>query len=143
MSTRPIPPTSPLTEPYWEAARRGEFALQSCEACGDRPFPPRANCPGCGSPKLSWGTASGRGTVYSYTVAHRAPHPVFSEQLPLVVAIVELEEGPRMVTNLVDCDPADLQVGMAVEARFEPIDDSDVVLPVFTPSRGNEALGTA
>jgi uncharacterized OB-fold protein len=81
---------------------------------------------------------SGRGTVHSYTVAHRAPHPAFAAQLPLVVAIVELEEGPRMVTNLIDCDPAHLQVGMAVEARFEPIDDSDRVLPVFTPTCGTE-----
>jgi len=77
---------------------------------------------------------SGRATVYSYTIARRPPHPVFAERLPLVVAIVQLEEGPRMFTNIVGCDPADVEVGMAVEATFEPIDDSDMVLPVFTPT---------
>ena len=134
MSARPIPPSSPLTAPYWEAARRGELAIQRCDGCGAHVFPPRAHCPDCGEAGLEWVAASGRGTVYSHTVAHRAPHPVFADQLPLVVAIVELEEGPRMVTNVVDCDPAELAVGMAVEARFEPIDDTDMVLPVFTPA---------
>jgi len=134
MSARPIPPSSALTEPYWDAARRGELAVQRCEGCGARPFPPRARCPGCGAGSLSWTPVSGRGTVHSYTVAHRAPHPVFAEQLPLVVAIVELEEGPRMFTNIIGCDPADVRVGMPVEARFEPIDDTDRALPVFTPA---------
>lgn len=136
MSARPIPPTSELARPYWDAARRGELVVQRCERCGRRPFPPRAHCPGCGASSLFWAPVSGRGTVHSFTVAHRAPHPVFAAQLPLVVAIVELAEGPRMVTNLVGCEPADLAVGLAVEVRFEPIDDSDVVLPVFTPTRG-------
>jgi uncharacterized protein len=77
---------------------------------------------------------SGKGTVYSYTVAHRPPHPVFAEQCPLTVAIVELEEGPRMISNIVRCDPGRLEVGMAVQVAFEPIDDSDVVLPVFEPA---------
>jgi hypothetical protein len=143
MSVRPIPPTSELTEPYWDSARRGELAVQHCASCGARPFPPRARCPSCGAPELEWAPVSGRGTVYSYTVVRRAPHPVFAAQLPLVVAIVELEEGPRMVTNLVGCDPADLEVGMAVEARFEPIDDTDMLLPVFTPTRGTGSPRTA
>ena len=143
MSTRPIPPTSELTEPYWEAARRGELTTQVCRACDLRIFPPRANCPGCGDASLRWAPVSGRGTLYSFTVARRAPHPVFAAQLPLVVAIVELEEGPRMVTNVVGCDPADLAVGMAVEAAFEPIDDSEMVLPVFTPTGGAGPTGPA
>ncbi len=133
MSTRPIPPTSELTEPYWEAARRGELAVQCCDGCGHRPFPPRATCPSCGAASLSWSPVSGRATVYSYTVAHRPPHPAFAAQVPLVVAIVELEEGPRLFTTIVGCDPADVAVGMAVEATTEPIDDSDMVLPVFKP----------
>ncbi len=134
MSARPIPPTSALTQPYWDAARRGQMAVQRCAGCGHRPFPPRATCPSCGASTLSWSPVSGRATVYSYTIAHRSPHPAFAGQLPLVVAIVELEEGPRMFTNIVGCDPADVEVGMAVEAAFEPIDDTDMVLPVFTPT---------
>jgi hypothetical protein len=135
MSARPIPPTSELTAPYWEAARRGELVVQRCGACDERPFPPRARCPRCGADSLAFAPVSGRGTVYSYTVAQRAPHPVFSGQLPLVVAIVELAEGPRLFTNVVGCDPASVTVGMAVEVAFEPIDDSELVLPVFTPTR--------
>jgi len=133
MSARPIPPTSELTRPYWEAARRGELVVQRCAACDERAFPPRARCPRCGADALAWAPVSGRGHVYSYTVAHRAPHPVFAGQLPLVVAIVELEEGPRLFTNVVGCDPAAVEVGMPVEVGFEPIDDSEMVLPVFTP----------
>jgi uncharacterized OB-fold protein len=133
MSARPIPPTSELTAPYWDAARRGELVVQRCEACEARPFPPRARCPRCGADTLAWAPVSGHGTVYSFTVAHRAPHPVFAAQLPLVVAIVELAEGPRLVTNVVGCDPAEVAVGMAVEVCFEPIDDSEMSLPVFTP----------
>ena len=99
MSVRPVPPTSELTQPYWDAARRGELVLQRCERCGHRPFPPRAHCSDCGSGALAWAPVSGRGRVHSYTVAHRPPHPKFAKQVPLVVAIVELDEGPRMVAE--------------------------------------------
>ena len=133
MSARLIPPASELTRPYWEAARRRELVIQRCEACKRWSFPPRAHCPGCGSGALSWHPASGRGTVYSYTVAHRPPHPVFADQCPLTIAIVELEEGPRMMSNIVGCEPGEVEVGMALRVAFEPIDDSDVVLPVFPP----------
>lgn len=143
MSARPIPPVSELTAPYWEAARRGELSVQQCKSCGERPFPPRAHCPACGAGALVWAPVSGRGRVHSYTVAHRAPHPVFAGQLPLVVAIVELEEGPRLVTNVVGCAPEDLAVGLPVEARFEPIDDTDQVLPVFTPRSSPAGSATA
>ena len=134
MSARLIPPTSELTRPFWEAARDHELVIQHCGACGRPFFPPRAHCPGCGSAALSWRPVSGKGTVYSYTVAHRPPHPVFADQCPLTIAIVELEEGPRMMSNVIGCDPADVEVGMAVRVAFEPIDDSDIVLPVFTPA---------
>jgi len=133
MSARPIPPIHGLTAPYWEAARRNQLVMQICDTCTHRPFPPRAHCPTCGAGTLSWAPVSGRGTVYSFTVAHRPPHPVFAEHCPLVIAIVELDEGPRLITNIVAGDPADVTVGMAVRVFFEPIDDSDVALPVFVP----------
>lgn len=133
MSARLLPPITELTRPYWDAARRQELVVQRCEDCDRRLFPPRGNCPSCGSAALSWRPVSGRGTVYSYTIAHRPPHPVFAEQCPLAVAIVELEEGPRMISNVVGCNTADVRVGMSVRVAFEPIDDGDVVLPVFTP----------
>ncbi len=134
MSTRFIPPQTPTSEEYWAGARRGELLYQSCSDCGAHNFPPRAHCGTCGSSELSWKTASGKGTVYTYTVSHRAPHPVFSDSCPLVIAVVELEEGPRMMTNIVDCDPESVSVGMSVQVTFEGIDDSEVVLPLFKPS---------
>lgn len=134
MSARPIPPVSELTRPYWVAARSDELVVQYCDACDYRLFPPRAHCPACGSAELSWRAVSGKGMVYSYTVAHRPPHPVFAGQCPLAVAIVELEEGPRMISNIVGCDPDRIEIGMAVRVAFEAIDDSDVVLPVFAPA---------
>ena len=101
--------------------------MQHCDGCAQHVFPPRAHCPTCGCDGLSWSAVSGKGSVYSYTVAHRPPHPVFAEQCPLVIAMVTLDEGPRMMTNIVDCDVADLQVGMAVNVAFEAIDDSGSV----------------
>lgn len=133
MSTRLIPPTTALTAPYWEAAARGELVIQTCRSCGFRPFPPRAHCPACGASELTWQPVSGKGSVYTYTVARRAPHPVFAEQCPMVIAVVELEEGPRLMTNVIGCDPAEVSVGMAVQVDFDPIDDSDLMLPVFRP----------
>ncbi len=134
MSARLIPPSSPLTRPYWDASRRGELHLQCCDRCGTRPFPPRAHCPSCGGRALTWGAVSGRGVVYTFTIAHRPPHPVFASHGPLVIAIIELAEGPRLVSNVVGCEPASVHVGMAVRVAFEQVDDSDVVLPVFEPA---------
>lgn len=131
---RSVPPISPLTQPYWDAARSGHLTLQRCGRCGHRPFPPRATCPACGDTGLSWKPVSGRGTVYAYTVAHRPPHPILAGQCPLVVAIVELDEGPRMITNIIGCEPTDVEIGMAVEVTFAPIDGSDLALPLFHPA---------
>lgn len=133
MSSRLIPPTTKLTEPYWDATSRGELVIQQCEKCKKRSFPPRANCSNCGSRDLVWERVSGNGVVYTYTVAHRSPHPVLLDQCPLVIAVVELEEGPRMMTNVVDCDPNEVEIGMKVQVAFESIDDSDKVLAVFKP----------
>ncbi len=133
MSARLIPPSTALSEPFWAAARRHELAIQQCADCGGRPFPPRTHCPECSSADLQWRTVSGRGTVYSFTIAYRPPHPVFADQCPLAIAVIELEEGPRMISNVIDRDPNDVTIGMAVQVAFEQIDDSNVALPVFTP----------
>jgi len=134
MSARLIPPSTELTQPYWDATRREQLVIQQCGDCADRIFPPRARCPNCGSAQLEWQPVSGRGVIYTYTVAHRAPHPVLAEQCPITIAVVELEEGPRMISNVTGCDPTDVEVGMSVQVAFEAIDDSDVVLPVFKPA---------
>ena len=142
MSAGLIPPSSPLTRPYWDAARQGELHVQRCAACGERPFPPRAHCPRCGGGTLEWAAMSGRATVYTFTVARRPPHPVFAPRCPLVVAVIELEEGPRLISNVIDVDPASMYVGMPVLVVFERIDDSDIMLPVFRPAdAGARAFG--
>ena len=134
MSTRLIPPHTEMTQPFWDAARSEQLVVQHCEDCGAYVFPPRANCPQCGSARLSWQPVSGDGVIYTYTVAHRPPHPVLADQCPLAIAVVELTEGPRMITNVIGCDVEDVAVGMPVRVAFESIDDSDVTLPVFKPA---------
>lgn len=134
MSVRLIPPQTPLTEPYWQGAQQGKLLIQQCQDCGARQFPPRAHCEKCGSGALDWQQVSGRGTVYTFTVAQRPPHPVFAGHCPMVIAVVELEEGPRMMTNVIGCAPAEVSIGMAVAVDFDPIDESDTVLPVFRPA---------
>ena len=128
MSARPVPPTSELTAPYWDAARRGELTLQRCESCGQRPFPPRAHCSACGAASLSWAPVSGRGTVHSYTVLH---HPLIpGYDFPLPVGLIDLEEGTRLVANVVGCKPEEIHIGMKVECVFEDVDET-MKLPFF------------
>jgi len=105
--------------------------MQRCSACGRWQYPPEVGCPGCLGDDLVPTEVSGRGTIYSFTVVRQAFDPALSEALPFVVALVELEEGPRMLTNIVDADPASLSVGMPVEVTFEPVGDQS--LPVFRP----------
>jgi uncharacterized OB-fold protein len=80
-----------------------------------------------------WQPVSGKGVIYTYTIAHRPPHPVLVDQCPLAIAVVELDEGPRMITNVIGCNPNEVKIGMKVKVAFEAIDDSDEVLPVFEP----------
>ena len=134
MSTRLIPPTTELTAPYWQAAQRGELMIQHCSSCGAWSFPPRAHCGMCGADGMPWEKVSGTGSIYTFTISHRPPHPVFAEQCPLVIAVVELEEGPRLMTNIVGCEPDELEIGQPVQVDFEPIDDSELKLPVFRPA---------
>ena len=133
MSTRLIPPITELTQPYWDAARAQKLVVQQCRQCASRFFPARANCADCGSAQLDWTEVSGEGQVYTFTVAHRPPHPILADQCPLAIAVIELREGPRMISNLVECDPHAITVGMQVGVTFLEIADSDVMLPVFRP----------
>lgn len=141
MSARLLPPISELTQPYWEAARNGKLIVQFCDRCEHRPFPPRTHCPNCGAGDLDWRAVDGTGTVHTFTVAHRPPHPVFAELCPLAIAIVELTEGPRLMTNVVNCDPADVHVGLPVTVTFVTADDSDIHLPVFEPAISRPPAG--
>jgi uncharacterized OB-fold protein len=129
---RPLPNPNPLTAPYWQAALRGELQLPRCEACGRFHFYPRTICPHCGSQELTWRAVSGKGEVYSYTVVHRAPSKGFEALLPYVIAVVALDEGPHMMTRLIDVKPDAVRIGLRVQVDFEP-QDEETRLPVFRP----------
>ncbi|MEX0761577.1 MAG: Zn-ribbon domain-containing OB-fold protein [Dehalococcoidia bacterium] len=133
--TKPLPVAQPESDRYWEGARNSELWLQRCESCHSTQFYPRRFCTACGSRDVGWLRATGRGTLYTFTIVHRPPHPGFADDLPYIAAIVELEEGPRVPTNVVGVDPApeNLEIGMPVRAVFEKATDQ-VTLPKFTPA---------
>jgi uncharacterized OB-fold protein len=128
---KPLPHPSPTSGPFWEAARRHELTLQQCGACGKFIYYPRPLCPHCFSDRLEWKKVSGRGTVYSYTVARYSPTPAFKE-VPFVLAIVELDEGPRMTTNVV-APPEQVRIGMPVTVAFEDV-TPECTLVKFKPA---------
>ena len=131
---RPIPDPDPGERPFYEAADRGELVYQRCPACDHAQFHPRPLCVSCGGDP-EWATASGRGTVYTFTVVRQNHASPFREALPYVVAMVELEEGVRMLTNVTGCAPDDVHVGMAVEAYAVALGNG-LAVPFWRPARG-------
>lgn len=130
-----LPQPTDLSRPFWEAARRHELLIQRCSGCGRHVFYPRYNCPHCDSRGLVWDKVSGRGRVYTYTIARRPTHPAFADRVPYVIAIVELEEGPRVTTNIVDCEVDAVRIDMPVEVTFWDVSD-EVSLVMFRPAAG-------
>jgi uncharacterized OB-fold protein len=128
--SRPAPVVDPDSRPYWRAARDGVLVLQRCDSCARFQFYGRLLCRSCSSTALTWQPVSGRGTVYSFSVMHRAADPYF--EVPYVVALVDLAEGPRVATNLVDVNPDEVVVGMPVRVTFEVLDE-EVSVPLFRP----------
>ena len=126
----PVPQPDPNAQPFWDYARKGELRIQSCGECGGLRHPPRTMCSQCGSFDVEWVAVSGRGTVYSYIVSHQAVHPALAGQLPFATVLVELEEGPRLTSNLLDVEHDEIEIGMAVEVAFHPLTD-EVTLPLF------------
>jgi hypothetical protein len=118
------PHPTPEDAEFWEGAQRGELRVQRCYGCGKHQHYARMLCSHCGSLELEWVTASGRGTVYSFTVIRQNGVPPFNELVPFVVALVDLEEdGARMIATMPDCAPEDARIGMPVEATFRPAGD--------------------
>ncbi len=116
---KPLPKPSTLSQPFWDGLAEGVLRLQKCAACASYVFYPRPYCPRCLSEALTWTPVSGHGHVYTYTVVRRAMHPAFQPDVPYVFAIVELEEGPRLTTNVVGCAPEDVRVEMPVKALYD------------------------
>jgi uncharacterized protein len=133
-SRLPVPTPQPESDYYWDRARAHELWLMQCDDCGQSYFYPRPICPLCFSRNTRWQQVSGRGTLFTYSIAHRAPTPAFRDRVPYIAAIVELEEGARMPTNLVEIepDPAKIRIGMAVEVVFDDVSDT-ISLPKFRP----------
>jgi uncharacterized OB-fold protein len=118
--------------PFWDSVEAHAVRLQKCESCGALRYIPAEICSRCGSEAAAWTLISGRGKVYTFTVIHRAPTPAYQADAPYVIAHVELDEGPRMISNLIGCNSADVRIGMPVRLVYEDI-STDWTLFKFTP----------
>jgi uncharacterized OB-fold protein len=131
-----LSPPDPVTAPFWEACRRRELRFQRCAGCGRFRHPPLFGCPACGSSVSTWERVSGRGTIFSYTVAHHAAVPPLATDVPYVVLVVEFYDAPgvRLISNLREGPHADLRVGCAVDLAWDEV-SADVILPRFQIAR--------
>lgn len=129
---KPLPRPTPDTLRFWDAAKRHELSIPYCAACDKYIFYPRSLCPDCWSGNLQWRILSGVGSVYSFTIAEIPSHPGFAQDLPYIIAIVELKEGPRLTTNIVGCEPAEVFIGMEVKVQYQDV-TPEATLLVFTP----------
>ena len=132
-----LPEPSEEAAPFFDGAKEGKLRLQCCDDCGTWSFPLRSRCQACGSAEMQWRDASGRGTVFSHALLHRQYHPRHEGRLPLVLAQIDLEEGVRLPSNIVEADPADIKVGMDVEVAFETFEDGSGAIPVFKLTRAS------
>ena len=130
IAQRPLPEITPLTEPFWSAANERRLVVQRCDQCAASRFPPEVACVYCGSMQSTWTAVSGRATLWSWTVGYPPLLPYFAERAPWPVAVVQLDEGPRMVTNLVGVPAEAYEIDMPLEVDFERVDD-EVTLVVF------------
>ncbi|MCP3759555.1 OB-fold domain-containing protein [Streptomyces sp. TBY4] len=134
-----LPEIDEFTRPYWDAAAQGRLLLRRCGECGKAHHYPREFCPACwaGEDRVTWETASGRATLYTWSVIHRNDLPPFGERVPYVAAVVDLEEGPRMMTEVVGggVEVPELRVGMDLEVRFREAAEG-VWVAVFAPAGG-------
>jgi uncharacterized OB-fold protein len=135
LPTRPLPDTRNAGEKYWQAAAQGVLLVPKCLACARAFWHPRPRCPHCGSDQVDWITASGKGSVHTFTVVRQSGDPYFKSRLPYMVAMVELDEGPRMMSNIVDCAPEKLAIGMRVAVLFEAAAGTEgIAIPLFRPA---------
>ena len=129
---KPIPRVDEESKGFWEACRRHELYLQRCRACSTLRHYPRALCPQCLSSDTEWVRASGRATVYTFTVTHQNQGPGFRDELPYVLAYVTLDEGVQMLTNIVGCPVDSVRIGMPVEVTFDDVNE-EIAIPRFKP----------
>jgi uncharacterized OB-fold protein len=136
MAQKPVPTPNADTRPFWDACNREELIYQYCRACDRAQFYPRAMCTACHGHDLEWRTSSGRGTVCTFTVNHRPPNVAFQDDVPYAIALVDLDEGFRMMMNVLDCDPDSVHIGMRVAVTFESRgEDGEQKIPQAVPER--------
>ncbi len=133
VDTKPVPIPTIETQPYWQGCNEGRLLIQHCKPCGRFQFYPRLVCTQCAAIALDWVDASGRGTVRSFTVIRRAVSPAFEADVPYVVALIQLDEGPTMMANLIACDPEVVVIGLKVAVTFERR-SAHLMLPQFLPA---------
>ncbi len=131
MSGKPLPEPPAEAQPVLQAAAGGRLILQRCRSCEAVQFPPRVHCTSCGHAGVEHVEATGRGTVHTFAVIHRNRTPGWADELPYVVAVIDLDEGCRITSNVIGCAPDTVHIGMAVGIVFEEVDD--VTLPRFRP----------
>ena len=132
---KPLPEVDDHSRPFFDATLRGELLLQHCGACGHWMWPVRERCTDCFSADVRWEAASGRGTVYTFTIIHQLFHPGFAKELPYNVSHIELDEGVRMISNVVGVANEDMRIGARVQVEFEPV-SAEMALPKFRPVTG-------
>ena len=133
---KPLPIITEENRPFWEGCKQGKLLLQYCDACQRHQFYPRLYCMQCGAQSLRWVEASGRGVVYSYTIIRQNKSPEFRDDVPYNVVLIELEEGPRMMSNVIDIAPGDLRVDLPVTVIFDAV-SAEISLPRFRISHQN------
>jgi uncharacterized protein len=129
---RTVPEPSEVSQPFWDATRERRLVVQRCDACAAFVWYPRAFCPGCLSEDLEWVEVSGLGTVYAVSVHHRAPVPALAGRVPYALALVDLDDGVRLMTNVIGCAAAEVHVGQRVRSTWEPLADGRHLL-MFEP----------
>jgi uncharacterized OB-fold protein len=133
---KPLPTPSAVSRPFWEAAKEHRLTYQRCRVCGTRVFYPRDVCPGpeCfGINTLDWVESTGKGWVYAHTISYQPAHPGFADDVPYVLAIIELDEGVRMNSNVINVDPKNVRIGMRVKVVWDDVTD-EFTLPKFEPA---------
>lgn len=131
---KPLPAPDPDSAPFWQACREHELIVQRCAECGEHRYPPRPVCPQCRSRASDWARSAGMGRVFSWIVVrHPVPREVYGDDVPYVVALIELDEGVRMASNIIGCKPDEVRAGMRVEIVFDDV-TAEVTLPKFRPA---------
>ena len=134
MTEKPLPVPTPTSQPFWDALRQHRVRIQHCARCERWVYYPRSHCPYCLGPGLEWRDVSGEGTLYTFTIARTPTAPPFADEVPQKLAVVELDEGPRLTSTLVNVEPEQIKVGMRVRPVFDDLDEAEVTLLRYEPA---------